>query len=449
LAPLLGATLLGVGIGAGVTAKAIPAWAASAKESPYDVVRQLARVLVLVENEYVEPVDRAKLLRGGVKGMVSELDAHSEYFTPEEWADFKDESKRQFAGVGIEVDLKGDALIVLAPIEGSPAERAGIKSGDHIVAINGEPVVEVSVEKTIKRIKGPVGSHVKLTIRRANVPSALTFDLVREIVRLPSIRAKLLVGGIGYISLNQFIEGTHGELLRASAALRKAVGGELNGLILDLRNNGGGMVDEAVNVADELLDRGAIYSTRHRGVVVEEARASRGGALATVPLVVLVNDWSASASELLAGALQDDKRALIVGSQTFGKGSVQAIVELPDGAGLKLTISRYYTPLGRSIQAVGIQPDVVIASKLNEPEGAGKLHERDMLNHLPGEGGGRQRPDGGVITAPEDAGLEPADFRKMPHDPRGGPDYGLEVAYDVLTKQLVGHGPWVGGKEPN
>lgn len=441
-AGLLGAGAVGICVGALVTA----AHAGPTRETPYDVVRQLARVLVQVESLYVDPVERPKLLRGAVKGMVQELDPHSAYLSPEDWSEFKNDTQGKFAGVGIEVDLKGDVITVIAPIEGSPADRAGVRSGDRILAIDGEPVVEASPDKAIKKMRGPAGTRVKLTVRRPNVQAALTFELVREVVTVASVRSKLLVQNVGFIRIQQFREGTHAHLLRTIASLRAAAKGELAGMILDLRTNPGGLVDEAVEIADEFLDKGGIYSTRHRGMLIDDVSARSGGALATVPMVVLVNDWSASASELLAGALQDNRRALIVGSQTFGKGSVQSIIELPDGAGMKLTIARYYTPSGRAIQAEGIQPDVLIASKLNEPDGIGPFREKNYENHLPSEQGGRvpARFDGGVITAPEDGGsLEPTDVRSMPADPRGGPDYGLEVAFDVLTKQLVGRGPTI------
>lgn len=435
--PLALATLLGAGGGAFITA----AHAGPSRETPYDLVQALARVLTTVEGYYVDPVERTKLLRGAVKGMVSELDAHSVYMTTEEGKDAQDESQGHFASVGVEVDLRGDAITVIAPIEGSPAERAGIKGGDRIVAIDDELVVAPSLEKTLKRMRGPAGTKVKLRIRRSGVAQPLTFDLIRDVVRVASVRSKPLAFGVGYLRIRQFQEGVHGELLRHTASLRAAAGGDLKGLILDLRANPGGLVDEAMDIADELLDEGGIYTTRHRGFVVDDVRARRGGALTKVPVVVLVNDWSASASELLAGALQDNNRALVVGSQTFGKGSVQAIVELPGIGGLKLTTARYYTPSGRAVQADGIHPDVLIASKLNDPES--RFRERDYANHLPAEpsgnaGGSRSARaivDAGV--APEDGGLEPAELGSIPTDPRGGPDYGLDVAFDVLTKQVM------------
>jgi carboxyl-terminal processing protease len=436
---LLAAGVVGACLGAAVTS----AHAGPSHETPYDVVRQLARVLVDVEGYYVDPVDREKLLVGAIKGMVGELDPHSAYLTPEEWTESRNDIQGKFAGVGIEVDFRDDAITVIAPIEGSPAERAGMKSGDRIVAIDDELVLEPSLEKSVKRMRGAPGTHLKLTVRRKGVTQPLTFDLVREIVRVASVRAKLLVGGVGYLRIRQFQEGAHDEVLRAAATLKSAAGGELRGLVLDLRTNPGGLVDEASEIADELLDRGGIYTTRHRGLVVDDVGARAGGARSEVPLVVLVNDWSASASELLAGALQDDARALVVGSQTFGKGSVQAVIDLPEGSGLKLTTARYYTPSGRTIQAEGIHPDVVIASKENEPIGSGLMHERDYANHLAGEGAPRVRPGTKTVALPDGGTLDPVDVRTLPEDPRGGPDYGLEVGYDVLVKQLVGRGPWV------
>ncbi len=429
-------------VGAVVSAAAMTithAHAGSSHESPYDVVRQLGRVLVHVENYYVDPVDRAKLLTGAIKGMVGELDAHSEYLTPEDWTQKRNDIQGKFAGVGIEVDFRDEVITVIAPIEGSPAERAGIKSGDRIIAVDGELVLEPSLEKTVKKMRGALGTHVKLTVRRKGSPAPLTFDLVRAIVRVASVRSKLLVGGVGYLRIIVFQEGAHQDLLRAAAALKASAGGELRGLVLDLRSNPGGLVDEAAEIADELLDHGGIYTTRHRGIVVDDVRARSGGALSTQPLVVLVNEWSASASELVAGALQDDDRALLVGSQTFGKGSVQAIIDLPEGSGLALTTARYYTPSGRTIQAQGVQPDVLIAANGNEPVGS-RMHERDYANHLPAEGIVRVRPDGGVLALPDGGSLDPVDVRTLTQDPRGGPDYGLEVAYDVLTKQLLGRG---------
>lgn len=430
--------IVGACIGSAVTA----AHAGPTHESPYDVVRQLARVLVEVEGYYVDAVERPKLLEGAIKGMVAELDAHSAYLPPEDWTEFQRESQGKFAGVGIEVDFHEDAITVIAPIEGSPAERAGIKSGDRVVAIDGELVLEPSLEKAVKKMRGAPGTHVKLTIRRAGSAMPITFDLTREIVRVASVRAKLLVGKIGYLRLLQFQEGSHADLLRSVAALKTAAGNDLRGLVLDLRTNPGGLVDEAVAIADEMLDEGGIYTTRHRGAIIDDVRARRGGALAEVPLVVLVNDWSASASELLAGALQDNARALLVGSQTFGKGSVQAIIELPEGAGLKLTTARYYTPSGRAVQAEGIRPDVLIASKVNEPLGNGRMHERDYANHLPGEtgSGASTKSDGGVYSLPDGGSLDPIDVRTLAEDPHGGADYGLEVAYDVLVKQVVPRG---------
>src|SRR5579859_93750 len=320
-------------------------------DTPYAAVEQLGRVLVEVENEYVDPVDRAKLVNGAIKGMVAELDPHSSYMAPEEFQAFENDTEGQFGGVGVEVESRNDQLIVIAPIEGSPADRAGIKSGDLIISVDGKDPNCEPLDKLVKRLRGAPGTHVKLGARRAGVAEILTFDLVREIVRVPSVTSKLLVDRVAYVRVKQFQEHTHDELIAAAAKLRARAGGPLAGVVLDLRANPGGLVDQAADVADEFLEGGTIYTTRHRDKVIEEVTARAGGAFAREPCVVLVSQWTASASELVAGALQDHKRASIVGEPTFGKGSVQAILSLPGGAGMRLTISRYYTPNGHAIQA--------------------------------------------------------------------------------------------------
>jgi carboxyl-terminal processing protease len=259
------------------------------EESPYAAVSQLGRVLVEIENDYVEPVDRAKLVNGAIKGMVAELDPHSSYMPPQDFALFENDTEGKFGGIGIEVDAHGDALTVLAPIEGSPAERAGIKSGDRILAVEGHDVTEESLDKVVRTMRGAPGTHVKLTIQRAPSTTPMTFDLVREIIHVPSVASKMLSGGIGYLRIKQFQERTHDELLAATARLRRQSGGKLSGVVLDLRSNPGGLVDEAAEVADEFISSGVIYTTRHRGKIVDEVKARDGGALASEPMVVLVN----------------------------------------------------------------------------------------------------------------------------------------------------------------
>ncbi|MBM4358297.1 MAG: S41 family peptidase [Deltaproteobacteria bacterium] len=330
------------------------------REVPYAPLSQLARVLVQVENQYVDPVDRQRLLEGAIKGMVAELDPHSAYMPKREFAMFNEDTGGSFGGIGVEVDFRNGRVVILAPIPGAPAARAGLRGGDELVVVDGKPLASIPAEQIVKRMRGAPGTRVKVSVRRAGEPELLDFELVREQVRLRSVDGRRLTDDVAYLRLRQFQSGTHDELLEAVGALRKASPAPLRAVVLDLRNNPGGLVDEAEAVADELLDGGSIYSTRHRGRVLDEARAHAGGALAGLPVAVLVNEYSASSSELLAGALHDSGKALLVGAPTFGKGSVQTIFELPGGTGLRLTTMRYYTPSGRAIQAEGIRPDIEI-----------------------------------------------------------------------------------------
>jgi carboxyl-terminal processing protease len=422
-------------------------------ESPYAVVAQLAHVLVEIENDYVDPVDRATLLKGAIKGMVEGLDPHSSYMTREDFEAFQSETEGQFGGVGIEVDVRSERLTVIAPIEGSPAARAGVRSGDQIVSIDGEDIEHVALDKMVRRMRGPTGTHVKLFVRRAGVKDPLVFDLVRAVVHVSSVSSRLLDGGVAYVRVKQFQEHTHQELLKAAGRLRAK--GALTGVLLDLRSDPGGLVDQAAEVADEFLVGGTIYTTRHRGEIVDEVKARSGGAFSELPVVVLVDEWSASAAELVAGALQDQKRALVVGANTFGKGSVQSILELPGGAGMRLTTARYYTPSGRSLQAEGVHPDVLIESP--DPNGldALLLHERGLDGHLGSQAVGvseppppqaatrsnvpvfRARPDAGRDDVLDPSTVEGAEAMTVPANPTTGKDFALHVAYQILRGDRV------------
>jgi carboxyl-terminal processing protease len=425
-------------------------------ESPYAAVAQLGRVLVEVENDYVEPVDRAKLVNGAIKGMVSELDPHSSYMPAEDFGLFQSETEGKFGGVGIEVDARGDALTVIAPIEGSPAEKAGVKSGDRILAVDGRDATSESLDKVVRSMRGDPGTHVKLTVLHKGASQPVTFDLVREVIHVPSVASRLLAGDVAYVRIKQFQEKTHDELLAAASKMRAQARGPIAGVVLDMRSNPGGLVDEAAEVADEFLSGGVIYTTRHRGQIVDEVKARKGGAFASEPVVVLVNEWTASASELVAGALQDQKRATIVGLPTFGKGSVQAIIALPGGAGMRLTIARYYTPDGHAVQADGVHPDVAIEPGKVDPSAFPITRERDLEGHLAGEpnGGPSARPGGVVVHAPAkgdgaDAGapaVSAADeagsgARGVPLDPTKGSDFVLRTGYEVLKNLIAGKPP--------
>ncbi|HEX3597681.1 MAG TPA: S41 family peptidase [Polyangiaceae bacterium] len=413
---------------------------ARASEGPYDLVRQLARVLVLVENEYVDPVDRTRLLEGAIKGMVAELDPHSSYLPEEDYRIFEADTKGEFGGIGVEVDFRNETVIVIAPIEGSPAARAGIRPGDRIVAIDGSPVRGRSMQDLIRRMRGKPGSPIVVSVSRGNDDKVVHYPLKREIIQVASVASKLLVGNVAYVKLKQFQSGTRDELVRAVVKLRGEAHGTLSGVLLDLRNNPGGLVDEASAVADELLTGGVIYTTRHRGEIVESVSAGAGGSLSREPMVALVNEYSASAAELLAGALQDHKRATIVGAPTFGKGSVQSIIDLPGGAGLRLTTMRYYTPGGHAIQAQGIHPDVTIEAGAVD-RNLGPIRESDLENHLAPEGAAppEGKPSDRIVEPAADGGTprEPLDLpREVPDDPTKGKDFTLSVGYQLLEGTL-------------
>jgi carboxyl-terminal processing protease len=409
-------------------------------QSPYDVLDQMARVLVLIENEYVEPVDRRSLVEGSIKGMVAELDPHSAYLPPQDYEIFQADTEGRFGGIGVEVDFRDEYVIVIAPIEGSPAERAGVRSGDRIVAIDNLSVRGKSSEDLVRKMRGAPGTKVVLTIRRPGRDDLLYFTLAREIISVSSVAQKLLADDIAYIRIKQFQTGTHNELLRAVAKLRSEAGKPFDGIVLDLRNNPGGLVNEASAVAGEFLSGGVIFTTRHRDRVVDEVRATAGGALRRGPMVVLVNEYSASAAELVSGALQDHRRATVVGAQTFGKGSVQTIIDLPDRAGLRLTTMRYYTPNGRVIQAQGIQPDVKVEAAYVADRSFGVLRESDLENHLPADGppGSVPPSDAGaaaIADAGVDTGVAPTHLgvaREVPKDPTGGPDFALSIGYQIV-----------------
>ena len=409
--------------------------ATPASPNPYGLFDQLARVLVLVENEYVDPTQRAKIVDGAIRGMVAELDPHSAYMPPSEFGVFQSETEGRFAGVGLEVDARADRITIIAPIEGSPAERAGLRAGDEILTIEGKPVRGERLDKLVQQMRGAPGTRVRITIRRGTEPLPIPFELTREVILLKSVTAKRLAHDVAYVRLSQFQAGTHEELVRAAQGLEKK---PPRGVVLDMRGNPGGLVDEAEAVADEFLNEGTIYSTRHRGRVLGEVKARGGGAFVSFPVVVLVNESSASAAELVAGALQDNGRAAIVGASTFGKGSVQTIYDLPGGAGLRLTTMRYYTPSGRAIQAEGIRPDVLLEAPSQPGE---HVRERDLDGHLEAERDAHEpRVEPRTVVAIPPSPELPSGgrgARSIPDDPSTGSDAALAAAVRELERVIA------------
>ncbi len=361
--------------------------ASASSEEIYQKLRLFSEVLDIVQKSYVEEVNPKDLIYGAIRGMLGSLDPHSSFMTPDDYKELQIETKGSFTGIGIEITIKDGILTVVSPIEGTPAYRAGIKAGDKIIKINGKPTKNMSLFEAVKLLRGPKGTKVTISILREGWTELKDITIVRDVIPIISVRSRTLEPGYGYIRISTFQEKTSRELRKALEKLEKE-NNPLKGLVLDLRNNPGGLLDQAVKVADEFLDRGLIVYTNGRlknQSMKFEATPNRHPH--PYPLVVLVNEGSASASEIVAGALQDHHRAIIVGTQTFGKGSVQTIIPLEDGSAIRLTTARYYTPSGRSIQAKGITPDIIVPWAVCEPPKK-KFHlirEKDLERHIPSE----------------------------------------------------------------
>jgi carboxyl-terminal processing protease len=362
----------------------------------YKDMETLTEVLRLIEKDYVEPESPQKLIQGAIKGMVQSLDPHSSFLTKEEHQELLTETKGTFSGVGIEISFRDNVLTVVSPIEGTPAYKAGIQAGDRIIRIDGKLTNDMSLLDAVKAIRGEKGTKVSLTIMREGTDKPLEFSLTRDEIPIKSVRSFLLAPKIGYVRISTFQAKTAQDLNTELEGLEK--GQKLGGLILDLRNNPGGLLSQAIDVADLFLDSGIIVSTKGRDSSQDmKATAHKEKIERKYPIVVLVNGGSASASEIVAGALQDNKRALILGTRTFGKGSVQTILPLSDGSGLRLTTAMYYTPSGRSIQASGIVPDVELKfmppTHQEEKENSlTPIREKDLRGHMLNEMGEEKQP---------------------------------------------------------
>ncbi len=357
-------------------------------EQTYKQLELFARVLSYVENNYVEPVDQQSLMYGAIKGMLETLDPHTVFMPPDVFKEMKIDTSGEFGGLGIEIARKNDGVVVVAPIDDTPAQRAGIKSGDQILKIDDESCRNMELARAIQKMRGPAGKKVMLTIMREGFSAPREFAIIRDHIRIASVEGALY-GGVGYVKVKNFQERTDASLHKELERLRGLNGGrELRGLVVDLRNNPGGLLEQAVAVSDRFLPGNlTIVSTRGRQASnFTEEKSKERDTEKPYPMVVLVNAGSASASEIVAGALQDHQRAVILGTPTFGKGSVQTVIEMEDGSGLKLTIARYYTPRGRSIQERGISPDFVVGETENGPQAkADQLREKDLKRHFKNE----------------------------------------------------------------
>jgi carboxyl-terminal processing protease len=367
----------------------------SRKSLPMEDLRAFAEIFGRIKQDYVEPVDDHELLDYAIRGMLSGLDPHSAYLNPEEFRELKVGTSGEFGGLGIEVGMENGFIKVISPIDDTPAQRAGVKAGDLIIRLDDNPVKGMNLNQAVKLMRGKPGTELILTIVREGEDKPLTITVVRDVIKVASVKGRMLEEGFGYLRISHFQSRTNEDMIRAIGKLKRKSGGRLKGLVLDLRNNPGGVLNGAVAVSDAFLKEGLIVYTQGR---LENSRlnftATPDDIIAGAPIVVLVNGGSASASEIVAGALQDHKRAVIMGDQTFGKGSVQTIVPVNQNAAVKLTTALYFTPSGRSIQAEGIVPDIKLSDvKVTAVEGSdvGRLKEADLSGHLE-NGNGDSKP---------------------------------------------------------
>ena len=390
----------------------LPSPASMAQEKSSETYRQLnllGDVFERVRSDYVEEISDKELIENAINGMLTALDPHSSYLNEQNYRDMQVHTKGEFGGLGIEVTLENGLVKVVSPIDDTPAFRAGIQPGDLITHIDGEQVLGLTLQKAVERMRGPPDTEIRLTIRRKN-REPFDVTLVRAIIKIQSVRSRIERKDIGYVRITSFNEQTSEGLKKAVEKLRAETEGELKGIVLDLRNNPGGLLDQAVAVADAFLERGEIVSTRSRRPKDSQRFNARPEDLAEgIPLVVLINTGSASASEIVAGALQDHKRAIIMGTESFGKGSVQTIIPLPGHGAMRLTTARYYTPSGRSIQARGIEPDIVVEqARIETVSEQGRRREADLRgalrNDRPGETPEEEK--GAADTSDDDATVQ-------------------------------------------
>ena len=408
----------------------------------YEYIGLLTDVMMIVKKSYVEEVDSKKLIYGAINGMLSALDPHSSFMSPETFKEMKIDTKGAFGGLGIEISIKDGILTVISPIEDTPAQRAGIKSGDQILRIDERFTKDLTITEAVKRMRGPKGEAVVLTIMREGFDKPKEFKLIRDIIQVKSVKFRLLDSGYGYVRIAQFQERTDEDLSKAlKTMLEENKGKQLAGLVLDLRNDPGGLLDQAVKVSDHFVESSKliVYTEGRDKESRMQFTSSGRDKEPDYPIVVLINSGSASASEIVAGALQDHKRAIVMGTQSFGKGSVQTIIPLSDESGLRLTTARYYTPKGRSIQAKGITPDIVV-EQLDLSKDASRresmvIREKDLENHF--EGSGTEKPvekkEGAKDTAKDKKSTDPLKS-----------DYQVLRALDLLKgweiMKKMGHG---------
>ena len=400
----------------------------------YKDIKTFNEVFDIVKKNYVEDVDSSVLIQGAINGMIKSLDPHSTFMTPEVYKELEVETQGRFGGIGIEITILKDVLTVVSPIEDTPAFNAGVKSGDQIIKIDGKSTKDISIMEAVKKMRGPENTKVTITIMRENMAKPKDFVLTRAIIQVKSVKVKTFDDNIGYIRIASFNEKTADDLRKALRDIGKKVR-PVKGLVLDLRNDPGGLLTQAIEVSDMFLKAGVIVSTRGRTKNMEtKAMARDDGNEITCPIVVLVNEGTASAAEIVAGALQDNGRALIIGTKTFGKASVQTVIPLEDGSALKLTTARYYTPKGRSIQAEGIKPDILVkyvrpSEDTEDNYWEDRLREKDLKGHIK-----PAKEDGTKLDEAVDKDIkDPSD---VAHDNQLKTAIDILKSWDIMKKNL-------------
>lgn len=371
---------------------------------PLDDLRKFTEVFSRIKDAYVEEVSDRKLLESAIKGMLSDLDPHSTYLAPKDYEELEESTSGEFGGLGIEVGMENGFVKVIAPIDDTPAQKAGVQAGDLIIKLDEKPVKGMSLEEAVKLMRGKPGTVLTLTIMREGENAPIEIDVERDVIKVTSVKSRMIDNGYGYVRITQFQADTGSQFLKALDSLEADYGSDLDGLVIDLRNNPGGVLQAAVETADALLDEGLIVYTEGR---IQSSRlrfsAKAGDVMADTPIVVLINGGSASASEILAGALQDHERAVIMGTQSFGKGSVQTVIPLDETHAIKMTTARYYTPDGRSIQATGIKPDIEVRpAELTELDSQPFFTEADLSGHLESQDTdepAQKQPENGAVAA--------------------------------------------------
>ncbi len=358
--------LAGLAAGTAVLNLARSHTAVAANSEIYRQLDLFGDVLERVRTDYVEKPEDAKLIESAINGMLAALDPHSAYLNPKHFRDMQVQTRGEFGGLGIEVTLENDVVKVVAPIDDTPAAKAGLQSGDYITHLDGEQIRGLTLQQAVEKMRGPVNTAIKLTVIRKGEDEPLEIKVVRDVIRINPVKARI-EDDVAYVRLTTFNEQTYSELKKAVAKLKKDMGPKLKGYVIDLRNNPGGLLDQAISVSDAFLEQGAIVLTRGRNLQESQRSNARAGDITDgKKIAVLINGGSASASEIVAGAIQDQKRGTVIGTRSFGKGSVQTIIPLDGNGAIRLTTARYYTPSGRSIQAKGIEPNIVIEQELPE-----------------------------------------------------------------------------------